>query len=343
MKKNETPTGKLIFRIIIGIFISSIIIVGFSTKTTVGPQEPYVAQDENGPTGFKGVKGLYTPYYDSGSMNITYKDDEFEFSLIHITDTQYSSIDGEWSNLTSWIASIQSSYNVKMVVHTGDIVDAWNNATQWENSNASMYVLASAGIPYTWCLGNHDNNGSNTAQTLVGNYTSFSASTFWSEDWWLSNFGDSSTAVHFSVNGHKFIIVNVEYHANNTVLSWMKNIIEANTDTNIIVATHSYLNSTGGYGWLNSTWEDNFKALLDNYSNVIITLSGHDISGTAYNKDANGRQEIFFNRQEKDARCARIITFNLKQKDVVVKTYLTYSSEWLEDVNNSFSFNFKLI
>ena len=313
------------------------------TKFIAGTQKAYVPQDKNGPQGFKGIRGLYTPCYYNDSINISDKNNEIEFSIIHITDTQYSSCDEKWSNLTSWIVSIQSSYNVKMVVHTGDIVDLWNNSTQWKNANASMYVLADANIPYTWCLGNHDHNGSNPTQTLAGDYTSFRASTFSSKEWWLSNYGDANTAVHFMVNGHKFIVVNVEYCANNTVLSWMNEVIKANTDTNIIVATHSYLNSTGGYGWLNSTWEDNFKAMLDDHPNVVITLSGHDISGTAYNKSVNGRQEIFFNRQCKDARCARIMTFNLTQKNVVVKTYLTYSCKWLEDVGNSFSFNFNLI
>ena len=50
------------------------------------------------------------------------------------------------------------TYNVKMVIHTGDIVDTEGNRTQWLNANQSMSILLNNGIPYCWDAGNHDYN-----------------------------------------------------------------------------------------------------------------------------------------------------------------------------------------
>jgi hypothetical protein len=47
------------------------------------------------------------------------------FSIVQITDTQYlsSSYPSSGQQLTNWIVANNASYNFKMVIHTGDIVD----------------------------------------------------------------------------------------------------------------------------------------------------------------------------------------------------------------------------
>ena len=51
---------------------------------------------------------------------------EANFSIVWITDTQYlsKSYPAYFDNLCRWIVAHRNVYNVKMVVHTGDIVDS---------------------------------------------------------------------------------------------------------------------------------------------------------------------------------------------------------------------------
>lgn len=82
------------------------------------------------------------------------------FSVIWITDTQYLSqmYPSYFDALCRWIVNNVQKYNVKMVIHTGDLVDTEGNQTQWEAANHSMSLLLDAGIPYCWNAGNHDFN-----------------------------------------------------------------------------------------------------------------------------------------------------------------------------------------
>jgi predicted MPP superfamily phosphohydrolase len=282
--------------------------------------------------------------YNTGWGEIIGMDGKYGFTVIHITDTQYLSQDNSWGNFTSWLASIKEALNVKMIIHTGDIVEHWHNAAEWKRADASMRILADADVPYTWCTGNHDFNLKNGSY-VGSDYLSFNTSTFETGNYWLSSYDQQSTAVNWTYGGYKFIVVNLAYHANETALAWLTNILDTNMDSNIIVATHSYLNPAGGYGWYGTghEWEENLKTLLDGYPNVFLTLSGHDINGNAYNLNVNDREEIFFNLQNTFVPSARILMFNATAGKVYVRTYLQYywesSGVWLNSLEYKFSFD----
>jgi len=83
---------------------------------------------------------------------------ESTFSVIWITDTQYllQTYPSDFDNTCNWIISNKDTYNIKIVVHTGDIVNTASDLDQWENANHSMGMLLDNGIPYCWDAGNHD-------------------------------------------------------------------------------------------------------------------------------------------------------------------------------------------
>ena len=237
------------------------------------------------------------------------------FSVIQITDTQYLS---EWypslySGLTSWIADKANALNLTMVIHTGDIVNVANSATEWRNASNAMMTLYNNGIPYCWDAGNHDQLNSTTeggggnpnGSWLGGNYPAFNVTTMQHEPYWVGDiFDGKSTAVQFNYATYHFMVINIEYNANVTVLDWMQMLIRDNPNVNVIVATHNFLNGAGTYGTLkatDATWANNFEKLLNSYPNVFMTLNGHaTTSGTAYNHKVGNREEIFFNRQGLD-------------------------------------------
>lgn len=357
-------TRKLIAGIIIAILATSAILLGIKTMQITGPtelEEPQNGTGSNGPTEGTGStelgeetgtadetrsgelqdkQGPNVPICNSGLIDIFGMIGENGFTVIHISDTQALSQGDSWGNFTPWLVSVVDPFNVKMIVHTGDIVQNYNVDNEWIVANTSMGVLAERGIPYCWCAGNHE--GWSASEYIGNNWACFNASTFETKDYWLNSLNDMSTAVNFTYAGHKFIIADVYWHGDAFVISWLTDILDSNTDSNIIVATHSYVNITGGYdcGVGGDSWELAFKELLDRYPNVIFTLSGH--AHGVYTRVDGNREEMLFNYQPA-ARVARFLTFDLDAGKVYVYTYDQLAGSWLNEDFNHFSFDVDLI
>ena len=291
---------------------------------------------------------------------VVYDNSHFNFSIMQITDTQFlaSTYPGLDKQLSTWIVNNNASYNLKMVVHTGDLTDQYYDGSQWQNANDTMTILMNNGIPYTWCAGNHDQNGfSDPNSGWVGNkYAAFNPATFEGNSYWVNDsIQGKSTAVKFSVNGYNFLIINLECQANATTMSWATNLLNtySRLHYNIIVATHAYLDSpsmTFDNGLSGSpTWEQNLQSLLNNYPNVIMTLNGHtDVDPTMdVHNVVNGREQIEFDRQttenRKGACSVRIYSFDLNSQNVEVSTYSVWNDQWLTESQDAFSFSTNLI
>jgi hypothetical protein len=226
-----------------------------------------------------------------------------------------------------------------MVIHTGDLVDTEGNETQWANANKSMSLLLSAGIPYCWNAGNHDYNST----CWIGNqFTAFDPSLMAQKPYWISSVDGQNTAVHFNVDGQDFLIINIAYKANDTVLFWADNLLDSHPESHAIVAAHFYLNRTGGY----ETWASNFRrAVLANHTNAFLTLSAHvyPLASSGIRTQVGDRHELVFNRQEKDnnigAASLRILTFNLSKGTIDVQTFYVYANTFLTDAENQFTLN----
>jgi hypothetical protein len=277
------------------------------------------------------------------------------FSIMQITDTQFlsSTYPDLYNQLTTWIVNNNATYNLKMVVHTGDIVDQYYDSNQWVVADGAMQILSTNGIPYSWDAGNHDQNGFTNPNTgWVGDqYSSFNPATFRSQSYWVSdNNQGKNTAVKFSVSGYNFLIINLECFANSATFTWMTNLLNTYTSQNynIIIATHAFLDGpTGGIiydsggGASDIAWSNNLISLLNNYPNVIMTINGHN--GTGGHENIQGREQIEWNRQDEDnqqgADAARIYTFDLNSQTITVSTYSIWNSTWLTDTEDSFSFS----
>lgn len=267
------------------------------------------------------------------------------FSIIWITDTQYlsESYPLYYDSLCRWIVENRETYNVKMVVHTGDIVEDEFNQTHWNNADNAISILLENDIPYCWNAGNHDYN---TTYWIGNQYTSFDPTVMASKSYWVGDkFDGQNTAVKFSVSGKDFLVVNVAYQANETAIAWCNEVLDAYPNASAIVGAHIYLNRTGGYGAKgkdDATWATNFKeAVLDTHANVFLTLSAHYYPTSGVRTQVGGRHELMFNRQVDDsgmgAASLRVLTFDIAERIIDVKTYVIYANTFLVDENNQFT------
>jgi hypothetical protein len=150
------------------------------------------------------------------------------FSIMQITDTQFLSMNYPtlFDNLTEWITANNSSYNVKMVVHTGDIVHHGDDPEQWANANASMSRFLDAGIPYSWDAGNHDQSSPDGIYAshpnggwLGSQYLAFNATYMRKQPYWVSDLNDGKdTATKFNSGNYSFLLINLEFHANQSTI-----------------------------------------------------------------------------------------------------------------------------
>ena len=117
--------------------------------------------------------------------------------------------------------------------------------------------LYNAGIPYCWDAGNHDTfyssalgDGSPNSGWLGENYPAFNVTAMRQLPYWVGDINDGKdTAVKFSYGNYHFMVIDIEYDANQTVLDWMETLLECNPNVNVIVATHNFLNGNGTYGY----------------------------------------------------------------------------------------------
>lgn len=284
------------------------------------------------------------------------------FSIIHITDTQYlssSSDSSDWNALTSWIVNQSAALNLKMVIHTGDIVDNGSLSYQWKYANAAMMILQDSNVPYCWCAGNHDqlNSDGKLPSTIgypngtwLGNsYQAFNLTLMKQMPYWVSDLYDGkNTAVRFTYKGYNFLVVNIEYDANSSVLNWMTNLFGQYPNDNVIVATHFYLNGMADYRDMyggSATWSLKLQEIINYYPNVFLTLNGHfsPYSFGSNHTRVENREEVFFNYQDVNyphgAATAQIFTFNLTSKICAVTTYQVFNNTWANDAYNNFNFS----
>lgn len=268
-----------------------------------------------------------------------------KFSIIWITDTQYltESYPRYFESLCRWIVENKETYNVKMVVHTGDIVDDEFDEEYWANADNAMSILLENDVPYCWNAGNHDHN---TTYWIGHQYTAFDPATMASKPYWIGDkFEGQNTAVKFSAGGKDFLVVNVAYQANETAIAWCNDVLDAYPNASAIVGTHMYLNKLGEYsakGKDDANWATDFKrTVLDTHANVFLTLSAHYYPTSGVRTQVGGRHELMFNRQVDDsemgAASLRILTFDINEKTIDVKTFVIYANTFLVDENNQFT------
>jgi hypothetical protein len=293
----------------------------------------------------------------SGQAQVTSPD----FSVVVLPDTQYYSESHPeiFTAQTQWIVDNVAKYNIQFVIGEGDIVNVADEPAQWQNADASIKLLDSAGIPYVLTLGNHDYDGLLPAGRGTTAYNAyFGPSRYAGYSWYKSGYpsgtNDNFYAV-FTVNGKQYLVLALEYVPRDASLDWAKTVLDANPDKEVIVVTHSFM-------WTDGTradqcnnndidprngnqGEDVWQKLLINYPNLSLVLNGHFIGGNASRRadwglHQNLVNQIFANYQNLTNGgngWLRIMTFRPSLNRIDVLTYSPYLKQFKDDSNNQFS------
>jgi hypothetical protein len=271
------------------------------------------------------------------------------FTLIVLPDTQKYVLDatlaGIFTQQTQWIVANRAALNIVAVTHEGDVVDTWDNTTQWDRANISLTVLDNAGLPYGILPGNHD-----IPTTYYNSY--FPPGRYSANAWYGdSNFPagkNDNNFILFSAGGVDFIVVQLQYWPSAEAISWANGVLKAHADRKAIITTHAFLglDASRNVHLMGSTqyiWDD----LVMPNPNVWFVLCGHVHGETRRTDMANGHpvHQILADYQalpDGGQGWLRIMRFEPIENRVYVQTYSPYLNQYQTDADSQFSLEFPM-
>lgn len=285
-----------------------------------------------------------------------------DFSIVVLPDTQYYSDpdtkhNGDpayFSAQTQWVMDNREAYNIRGVIHNGDIVNNAPEPPQWARADAAMSILETPvdgmpdGMPYGVCPGNHDldefSNGD--GGTSIFN-THFGADRFAGRGYYGGNHSGNNADnwVSFWAGGLQFVVVNFRYDTtpDPDVLAWARSVFEAHPNAFGIVNTHYIVNRNGNFG---AQGQAIYDALKD-VDNVQLMTNGH-ISAEARRTDefegnvihsmlADYQATPFGGVEDGGWGFLRVWEFSPQSDELTVRSYSPVRDEWLTDEDSEFT------
>lgn len=239
---------------------------------------------------------------------------DYDFSLAHLTDTQYLSEGGDepateeerkvwrkaYTDMTQWIADNADERKIAFTAHTGDIMENWHNLTddrekamrEFEVASAAQKILDDAGLVQTVLPGNHDNQyGADAGPDALYNdyfgperYEAVSQHKRWADakaEYHPWKPGDNiNNYVLFTAGGLDFVVVSLGFDVTAEEQAWANDILEQYADRNAILLSHAYVtpssNPSGRGGGLSWDGARIRDGIVKKNPNVFLALSGHE-------------------------------------------------------------------
>lgn len=256
--------------------------------------------------------------------------DEYDFSIVWVSDTQYYSEDYPeiYDSINDWIVETEDKNKVKYVIHTGDLVNRATEDDQWSVASDNMKKLGDAGIPYGVVSGNHDvinNNDYSQYWKYFGEERFKDQPTYGGS---LDNNRDHYDLV--SSDGLDLLVLYLGWNLDQQTIDWANDILEQYPDRKAIVATHAYLDPEGKYG---VDGKQIMEEIVSPNQNVFMTVSGHYHAGIYNIKRINGHvvYETLANYQMGalgGLGYTRMLQFDVDNELMYMNTYSPFTDDY---------------
>lgn len=270
------------------------------------------------------------------------------YTFAWMTDTQiYSETYPEiYRSMTKWLADSKETWNIKLVIHTGDITNN-NTSREWTNAVNAMHTLDGV-LPYTVLPGNHDVITS-SSDCDYGNILKYFGKGAQSSDdptkLWYQN-GESSACL-LEAGTAKHLILSLGWGATADTFTWADGLLKEYADRTAIITTHDYLKADTS---LSKNGKEIFNTLVKPNSNVQLVLCGHKhtadkvITEIDDNNDGKSDRTVYqliadYQEQPKGGNgFLRLLTFDEAAKTITVRTYSPYLDQYncLDEATDSF-------
>lgn len=193
------------------------------------------------------------------------------YTIAWISDTQFiSESEPEvFYKMTQYLKDNREAINLQYIIHTGDLVDNYDQQEQWDAAVGAMKIIED--IPHGVLAGNHD------LETKTENYDPFykyfGADKYRDKPYYGGSY--SNNRGHYDlldIGSVKFIFVYMGFSYSTAGSVWMNNVLAEYEDRIAILCFHNYLRTDGEL-------TDNGKVFFDEVvaknANVYMVLCGH--------------------------------------------------------------------
>lgn len=303
-----------------------------------------------------------TDWVDVGA-NVT----NYDFSFMVIGDTQIvtSEHPDKLKNIYDYVLDNVTSKKVKHVFGVGDITDR-DVVSEWEVATQQIARLDGV-VPYSVVRGNHDIYSADKKINKKSYFDDYFGSDdcFYADeyiDYYKGNSFKARNTVHeFSAGGRDYLVIALDYGADDFILEWASTLCYSHPNHNVIVSTHAYLASDGGYydstkgapatrdyGDSANNGDDMWEEFICRHDNIVMVISGHAPAKDVVYRQSEGDNgnivtEILVDAQGQDADASvgpvgMVATFYVSQdgKTVNVEYYSTIKNKFYKSSTLSF-------
>ncbi len=261
-------------------------------------------------------------------------------------------------------------FNIKYVLHLGDIVNVPTALNEWTNARNAISLMDGK-VPYALATGNHDTGSTSVGSdrtTVVNDFFPVSNYTNWPTfgGTWQPNRIENSYHL-FSAGGVDWIIFALEWGPRNSPVAWANQVIANYPSRKAILITHAYTyNDDTRYDWATKgstqQWnphaygtasdpdgtndgEELWTKLVKVHPNFVFVFNGHvlndglgrlsstnDFGGTVHQLLANYQVNALGGEA-----FMRLVEFLPDGKTVQIKAYSSYSGAYKTDSQNQFT------
>lgn len=264
---------------------------------------------------------------------------QYDFSFAWITDTQYytESWPETFTTMNQWIVSEKENQKIKYAIHTGDLVDEFEQDYQWQCADKNMKYFEAANLPYGVLAGNHDVAAGNE---LYENYLKYFGENRFKDS---QVYGGSykNNLGHYdllTVDGVELIVVYMGWDIYKNEVAWMDKVLKQYSDRKAILCLHRYITEAGALDYTGNLVQ---KEVVAKNPNVFAVLNGHyhgaAINITAFDDNYDGVKERTVYQICTDYQSAekggtgyvKMLYFDLANGKIYMNSY----SEELKDYN----------
>ncbi len=258
------------------------------------------------------------------------------WSVVLVPDIQNlvksSEYNMRWLEIAQWIADNVENENIQHVIGEGD--STWDNSDLQYSRAIEGFSKFNNLVATNVIIGNHDyvwnasGRDSTRYQEYFGENAILQSATANTYVGYYKDPADKTTTENsyyrFSINGKKWMILQLEFHPRESVLEWAQSILTKHADDNVIVTTHSYLDGEGNYatntnmnytadddkvgGSIGDTTEAIWNTYLNKHNNIKLIVCGHSHNWTGAvvtreetNLDGEKVPVLMVNAQDMDA------------------------------------------
>lgn len=260
--------------------------------------------------------------------------DQYDFNIMWSTDTQKytENLSGipHVQKQFDWIADNFKAMNSRLFIHTGDMVENYNNEAQWEAmSNMYQNTIEKAKIPYAFTVGNHDVNRYDPSLNIFQKYFPIHRLSQ-NNPYFVESLDDMTYYYLMEEHGAKLMFVGLGIPVTQDAVDWINNKLRQHSDYTAILLPHIYIkadgtiDNSGKYGA--EVMVPQVRKIIEENDNVKLVLCGH-WNGASTNLEYFGERPVwtimhnYQDEKEGGYGYFRFLKFDIENNLIYTHTY----------------------